>query len=95
MFCIKKEYQILTHKQAICLILRYKQRVTSYSRNYEFGVVATHNRELYMYNCNDKFIGGLYDMEVDKYIKNGYNIIKAQEKALSILKGYDFQCVKK
>ncbi|WP_294775821.1 hypothetical protein [uncultured Eubacterium sp.] len=69
--------------------------LTSYSRNYEFGLVATHNGELYMYNCNDKFIGGLYDMEVDKYIKNGYNVIKAQEKALSILKGYDFQCVKK
>ena len=39
--------------------------------------------------------GRLYDVEVDMYIKNGYNIIKAQEKALSILKGYNFQCVKK
>ena len=34
----------------------------------------------------------LYNVEVDKYMKAGYN---AQKKALSILKGYDFQCVKK
>lgn len=37
----------------------------------------------------------LYGVEVDKYMKAGYNIIDAQKKALSILKGYDFQCVKK
>lgn len=69
--------------------------LTSYSRNYEFGLVATHNGELYMYNCNDKFAGRLYDVEVDKYIKAGYNIIEAQKKALLTLKGYDIQCVKK
>lgn len=40
-------------------------------------------------------VGRLYDVEVDKYIKAGYNIIEAQKKALSTLKGYDIQCVKK
>ena len=92
---MQSEYQMLTHEQAICLILRYKQRVTSYSRNYEFGVVATHNGELYIYNCNERFVGRLYDVEVDKYMKAGYNIIEAQKKVLSTLKGYDIQCVKK
>ena len=33
--------------------IRYKQRVTSYSRNYEFGVVATHNGELYIIVMKD------------------------------------------
>lgn len=69
--------------------------LTSYSRNYEFGIVATHNGELYMYNCNERFVGRLYDVEVDKYMKAGYNIIEAQKKALLTLKGYDIQCVKK
>lgn len=37
----------------------------------------------------------LYGVEVDKYMKAGYNIIEAQKKALLTLKGYDIQCVKK
>lgn len=67
---------------------------TCYNRGYDFGVVATHNGELYIYSCKEPFVGSLYDAEVDKYIKTGYNIIEAQEKALSALKGYDIQCEK-
>lgn len=51
--------------------------------------------ENFIYNCNERFVGRLYDVEVDKYMKAGYNIIEAQKKALSTLKGYDVQCVKK
>lgn len=46
------------------------------------SLVVTHN-------------GRVYDVEVDKYTKAGYNITEVQKKALLILKGYDFQCVKK
>ena len=56
---------------------------SQFTHRYKGGVISCHNGDLYYYEVGKKrFTGTLYDMTVDKYIKQGYSESEAYIKTL-------------
>ena len=56
---------------------------SQFIHGYKGGVIACHNGDVYYYEIGKKrFSGKLYDLTVDKYMKQGYSDLEAYTKTL-------------
>ena len=82
------EYKIGIHNHPSNVLPTGSDLVSAGSREYEFGIVVTHDLRIFKYRVGDRpFTSSYVDSKVDKYLNNPYNfnIIKAQERVLDEL----------
>ena len=82
------EYKIGIHNHPSNVLPTGSDLVSAGSREYEFGIVVTHDLRIFKYRVGDRpFTSSYVDSKVDKYLNNPYNfnIIKAQERTLDEL----------
>lgn len=65
---------------------------SNYRNNYGMGIVCCHDGKIYMYSSNEDVNTNYYKMKVEEFLKDGYNDIEAQQKALDIvMQNYDIK----
>ena len=70
------EYKIGIHNHPSNVLPTGSDLVSAGSREYEFGIVVTHDLRIFKYRVGDRpFTSSYVDSKVDKYLNNPYNFI--------------------
>ncbi len=65
---------------------------SNYSNDYGIGIICCHDGKIYMYSSTEEVNINYYKMKVEEFLKDGYNDIEAQQKALDIvMQNYDIK----
>ena len=65
---------------------------SNYNNDYGIGIVCCHDGKIYIYSSNELINVNYYKMKVEEFLKDGYNDIESQQKALSlVMQNYDIK----